>query len=321
MNSISSLIDKYKDTSGNILVSISNIDEFRSDCYDVISIITLPEKTGGCGGKSLKNEDCFINIFNSNPEYKNKLLKELKELKEKIEEKYIALKPKKENNITIIQTDKWKEYKLGTKELSPKPKTDIIIRNIDTLEEIGISLKSGEGRATSADAYETNAIIRSTLVGNPLHSDNHELKELVNSLLEAILKEKMKSSTLNMSQMKETFKSNTEGVGFDKEFEWFTKFKSSRVICNQLWKTIITKFPKFKFDVIHECLSGKHKFGDNIGRANYVVQLENSSSTNIINIIDLSGESLMLEEYCKSIGNDNVFAAKSAGTTLWMRFL
>jgi len=29
MNSISSLIDKYKDTSGNILVSISNIDEFR----------------------------------------------------------------------------------------------------------------------------------------------------------------------------------------------------------------------------------------------------------------------------------------------------
>jgi hypothetical protein len=318
MNSITLLIDKYKDTSGNISVSISNIDEFRSDCNDVISNTTLPEKTGGCGGKSLKNEDCFINIFNSNPDYKNKVLKELGV---KIEDKYIALKPKKENNITIIQTEKWKEYKSGTKELSPTPKTDIIIRNIETLEEIGISLKSGDGRATSADVFETNAIIRSTLLGNPLYLENQELNELVNALLEAILKEKMKSSTLNMRQMKETFKSNTEGFGFDKEFEWFTKFESSRVICNQLWKTIITKFPKFKFDVIHECLSGKHKFGDNIGRANYVVLLENSSCTNINNIIDLSGESIMLEEYCKSIGNGNVFAAKSAGTTLWMRFL
>ena len=157
MHNITSLIDKYKDNNnnGNIIVPKDKLTEFYSDCNDVISNTTLPEKTGGNGGKSLKNEDCFINIFNSNLDYKNKVLKELGV---KIEDKYIALKPKKENNITIIQTEKWKEYKSGTKELSPTPKTDIIIRNIDTLEEIGISLKSGEGRATSADVFETNAI-------------------------------------------------------------------------------------------------------------------------------------------------------------------
>jgi hypothetical protein len=278
------------------------------------------EKTGGNGVKSLKNEDCFINIFNSNPDYKKNLFA-IAGIEIINYDYWIAKKPILKEGFNVRQTEFWNKLKVGTKEISPSPKTDVVLTNINNGKCIGISLKSGEGRATSADGFETNSIIRSTLLGNPLYLENQELNELVNSLLEAMLKEKMKLSTLNMTQMKHTFKTNPEGFGFDKEFEWFTKFESSRLICNKIWKTIITKFPKFKNDVICECLSGKYKFGDNIGKANYLVKLENSSSTNINKIIDLSCESIILEDYCKSIGNGNVFAAKSAGTTLWMRFL
>ena len=67
----------------------------------------------------------------------------------------------------IIQTDVWEKFKKGTEKNHLHLKTDVILKNLDTIETIGISLKSGEGRATSADAYETSAILLSVLLGNP----------------------------------------------------------------------------------------------------------------------------------------------------------
>ena len=156
---------------------------------------------------------------------------------------------------------------------------------------------------------------------------------LVNKLLDAMLKEKFHNSELNMTEMKSNFSSNKEGVGFNREFEWYTKHKISCTKCNDLWKTIITEYPEFKFDIIKECLSGEYKFGSNIGKANYLVKLESSSSTKIVSVIDLSQSSKIvsiidqsqsiskLGEYCSKIGVGNPFACKSSGSSLWMRFL
>jgi len=268
-------------------------------------------------GKSLTNEVTFINKFNENKEYNERIIEKLGISTGN----YIAIKPNIINGIIIEQTSSWCDHKSGSKELSPSPKTDVIIKNIDTQETVGISLKSGEGRATSADGYETNAIIRSVLLGNPEYLEDLELVELVNAMIDNILKEKLKDSKLNMTEMKNEFKTNLTGNGFEKEFEWYTKFKSSTKTCNELWKTIVSRYPLFKLDVIEECLSGKYKFGTNIGSATYLIKLENSESTNISDIIDLSVKNEKLETYCNSIGKSNVFAAKSSKTTIWMRFL
>ena len=136
-----------------------------------------------------------------------------------------------------------------------------------------------------------------------------------------MLKKKLTKSELNMTQMKNNFSDNPEGLGFEKEFKWYTEFTKSCKTCNDIWRQIVSDYPEFKYAVIEECLVGKHKFGENIGKANLLVLLENSDSVNLKKIINLQESNSELNEYCSKIGKGNCFAAKSSGSTLWMRFL
>ena len=73
------------------------------------------------------------------------------------------------------QTEEWIQKKEGTKERNSKPKTDICIQSYENT--IRISLKSGKGRLTSADCYETNAIFLSVLETSKYNS-NIDLKKI-----------------------------------------------------------------------------------------------------------------------------------------------
>ena len=285
---------------------------FHPKCDKVV----YPKKEklpGGVGGNSLKNENNFIDEFNKNPDYRLKF--------NLLGGNWIALKPNKKDGFKIIQTEVWEKLKKGTGEKAPTPKTDVILKNLDTNEIIGISLKSGEGRATSADAYETSAILLSVLLGNPIFFEDSILIDKVYSIVDSMLKVKLKNSELNMTQMKKTFSDNKEGLGFENEFKWYSEFKISCLKCNSLWKEIVVEYPEYKFAVIKECLVGEFKFNQNIGKASKLVILENSKSVDIKDVINLEDCNQKLQNYCSKIGTSNSFAAKSSGSTLWMRFL
>ena len=266
---------------------------------------------------ALKNEDNFINEFNNNEIYKNQILNELHLNKT---DKWTAKKCNKINNYTVKHTEDWTKLKIGTKERGSSPKTDIVIHNENTKDNVTVSIKSGCGRPTSADGYETKAIFESIINENKQYRENYELYYKVKKLIECMLKEKLEKSNLNMTEMKNKFLS-TGCVGFDKEFEWYNKFNNSKKECNLIWKEIITKYPDFKLDIIKECLTGNNKFKTNIGKASYLINLKSSTSTEIIGIIDLSNSNKDLDNYCEKLGTSNPFACKSSGSTLWMRFL
>ena len=117
------------------------------------------KREGGIGGASLKNEDNFIHNFNTSTEFLNTFIE--KSGLDGIS--WVAKKPTKKEGITVIQTEIWKKHKSGTGERAPTPKTDVVLVNTETGELVGLSLKSGVGRATSADAFETSAILLSVL--------------------------------------------------------------------------------------------------------------------------------------------------------------
>ncbi len=297
------ILKKMKKTGDSI-----NIDNVEYSLFG--------SKNSGKGGQSLENEETFISKFSNDNNYQKELLKEMGK-----EGNYIAIKPIKKNGYTIKQTDEWKNLKKGTNEVRISPKTDVILLNVDTNEYICVSLKSGKGRATSADCFETKAILISVVNGNENYSNNKDLVNKVNELCSVSMKEKLKNSDLNFTQMKEEFSQNPEGLGFERLFQWYSKIIDSNVKSNSIWKFIVKKYPNFKKDVIMECLTGKYKFGSNSGCANYLVELKNSKSTEINLVINLEEESDELTKYCSEIGNGNVFAVKSSEKTLWQRFL
>jgi hypothetical protein len=304
------LIDKFNNMLNNLINSVTQIE-------NNVGIPTIIH-TGGKGGKSLDNEDNFITNFNTNIEYRNNFIDECN-----LEGTWNAMKPNKKNGIEVFQTNTWNTFKDGTKEKYPSPKTDVVLVNSQTEQKIGISIKSGSGRATSADAFETNAILLSVL--KEFNDDNLEF--LVNELVNNLLKQKLTDSKINKTQIDKYFENNPENTEFESEFSWYKKFKNSCIQCNNIWSQISINYPDYKYSVIKECLQGRYKFAENIGKADFLVILESSNSVKVNNIIDLNQNNEDLRSYCSKIGNGKCFAAKStrnkklSSNTLWQRFL
>lgn len=290
---------------------------------DVINNIKQMTKkiVGGNGKKSLDNENNFVNQFNNNDEYKINILSQLKLDPSGL---FKASLCKKDNGYDVKSTDLWLQLKEGSKEISSRAKTDVVISN--DLQHIGLSLKSGVGRATSADVFETNAIFRTSLTeylkNNYISMDQQSiLVSYVNDICENMLKEKLNSSKLNKREMDKKKDSIDFKTDYPREYEWHLKLEVSCKMCNDIWKKICIEFPCFKNVLIQECLTGEMKFGSNIGRANYLIVLENSQTTHVTNVIDLNSDNDNYTSYCDKIGNGNVFACKSSGDKLWQRFL
>lgn len=280
------------------------------------------KRIGGNGGIALDNETRFVNKITEDSEYKKSILEQIITSIDDIDE-WDAVKCNKDNGCIIQQTESWKNCKLGTGEKAPTSKSDIAFIKKDLSESIGISLKSGEGRATSADYFESNAIFTNVLQNNSKFCYDENLKELVNMLTDNFLSVKLTNSKLNKREMDQLFKIDKEK--FEKEYiseyEWYIKLVDSCRKCNELWRNVCETFPVFKISIIKECLSGKYKFGNNIGKANFLIKVRDSTSTEIMDIYNLDSDKDNYINYCSTIGNGNVFACKSSGSTLWMRFL
>ena len=271
------------------------------------------------------NEDKVISRFNNglSIEYKRYILKEL-ERNENEYENWTAYKSIKEHGIILSYTNYWIEYKKGTKETSPRSKSDIILKNNITGEIIPISIKSGDARLTSADCYESNALFMSVLYKfNTKYNTNNLLMEKIENLIN-IMKSIEKFSTLpgyNYTKVKKCIKCNNIPEDLKPTVKWIDTFEGKTLEMNSLWKDIKKISPDYIEDLLFECARGYHKFGENNSRADYLIELESTKSTEIKNIYILKNKNEKIKSYLKKHGNGNVFKIKTSGVRWWPRFL
>ena len=273
---------------------------------------------------SLDNENNFILEFNlKNNIYKINLFKLLN--KNLIDyDNWVAIKPNKENEISLKHTEEWNKHKEGTGEKKHTPKTDVILLNKVTDEMIGISIKSGSGRLTSADCYETNALfktvlkymdismIKKILIYGKIHEIINKMKELG----------KLKTEKgYNYTELNKIINDENIPENLKESIEWIRKYEKMKIDVNKIWSDIREKYPEFVEEVLFECMRGKYKFGDNIGKANYLIELESSKSTQINHIYNLKEKTDDIKKYLSNHGKGNVICIKSSGGGLWCRFL
>ena len=308
-------------------------DRKTIDCFINKLKKTFPEFNKS-SKNALNNEKTFIDEFNNNNEYKKYIIESIG-YKESNYNDYIAIKPSLKNT---PMTTLWKNHKNGTNEKIPKLKTDVIIKNIKTNIEFGISIKSGAGRFTSGDKYETNALFMSVLESKKY--ENHEsLEKKVKELFE-IVSEKRKvieDKNITFNNLKKMLVTDPT----NKDVEWCSMKLIEYEKCNKIWKELIDNYKEFCIDIIKETLQGKLKF-DNIGKADILINL-NECTTEVVSIINfneskinqssvkyVSNKIINFDDYVKSqfetsTIKGNVFATKSSSTrtgrVFWTRFL
>lgn len=297
--------------------------------------------------KGIKNEKNFIFRFNTNDDYKIEVLNYIKKIGININ-KYTEWKAYDTKGKNIKITDEFKELK-GCRNYYSPPKTDVYLS--DGNREINLSIKSGPGRPTSSNYYETKAIFLSVINSNPKYLEDDKLNELVNNLFDNLNKQKFYIKQrisiiegeevrldFTWTNMKDKYfnKKNNKHYElyvekFNKEFEIFNKFQNSINKCNELWDEIKSKYYDFINDIIIECLRGKLKFSNNLGQAQILLVLKNTKTTDILNMINLiqydnitlvhhckmengylNIEDKKLIDYCLSINTNTVFATKSS---------
>jgi hypothetical protein len=272
----------------------------------------------GSNRKAIDNEDRIINSINNN---ENNLPDSFWEKIELIPSETNAKKITHDNGFYIKNTSDWNDLKSGTMERSTKPKTDMQLS--DNSKNINISIKSGKGRFTSADCYETSAIFKS--VYNNKYQGNLEIKDIIDEIL-MLMKNLGKKTpihkTRTVSSIKKEIKLNPEIS--DEDTEWVKKLEETEKKCNTLWLKLKNEHIEYVMDILFECVSGKYKFGDSAGCADWLLVTENSNSVNPKNIFKLDNRSPELDLYLvEGSKSPNVFKAKTGGTgkQMWIRFL
>jgi len=110
----------------------------------------------------------------------------------------------------------------------------------------------------------------------------------------------------------------------DKEYLWYKKISKMLETCNNIWKILCTKYEDFVYDIMSETITGKNKFGNNIGSANYIVIVDNDLE--IIDYIDIENNKEKFKKYIAETTPDSAFATKSSSVKgkeyrhIWARF-
>jgi len=221
----------------------------------------------------------------------------------------------------------WNEYReLVGEGKNSSQKTDVVIRsdNIDYT----ISLKSGPARLTSAGAGEMNAILLSVLDTRD-YPNSDKIRESIMSILSALIN--LGKCSINKLKDPYTYLKGNSQEGdcptITLAREWTQRSFKVLAHCNKIWITLKNEYPEYIDDVYRECVSGEHKFGTNIGRANWLIELESSVSRNIRNSYDLRERSSELSEYLRHSAGNKPWRAKSSSpknidkTTIWLAFL
>ena len=307
--------------------------EFKESLECFIKKIKINiKKKDSCSKDALDNENKFIEHFNSDNLYRKNVLNMLGIYYDENDydkyNDYICEKPKK-----IKETSEWTNFKKGTKGKKTTPKTDVVIKNKNNDYLKGISIKSGKGRITSGDAFETNALFRTVLNNSNKYKDDVELNKLVDDLFNTMSGERYNVNNKNITftyiiSMKDGKIEPTTEEEIN-SLQWYSEKIKEYEKCNNIWKELREKYKDYCIDIIKEGFQGKYKFGDNIGTADILLTLKGCTTT-IISVLHFVDE-LAFDKHANDVFNNaelkgNVFATKTASDKkgrrkFWTRFL
>ena len=294
-------------------------DGYKEPTCKIIREYITPPKNRSRTEKAIKNEDNLIQRFNDDETYRIIICLAIGAPGDPND--WEAIKPIKKNGYTTVYTPNWKKYKHGTRENSPKPKTDIVLRNRKTGQCIRISLKSGKGRVTSGDRYETRALMKSVLDSNENIGNETRLK--VGKLIYLLSDTEKFKCEMNETNLEKRYKTNKSTLT-PELCKWYESSLSIIKQLNQLWSEIMED-PEFLHLVARETYSGLLKFGeDNIGKADFIIETKGSSSLEIDKCFSTKLDNEIFHDACKIAINNSPFAFKSSRYktthTIWIRF-
>jgi hypothetical protein len=267
---------------------------------------------------ALDNEQHIVDKFNEDADYRKHIYSIIG-----IDDymNAIAEKPRKTNGYVIKNTENWTSYKEGTKEKGASSKSDMCIKSDGVL--YFISIKSGKGRLTSADCYETSAIFNS-VYENKYKGDlklKHIIDEITNGM-KLLGKKTPIHNKRTIKGIKEEIKNNPDFI--DEDILWVKMLEETEKSCNEKWGILKTNYIEYVKDVLYECASGEYKFGDSDGRADWLLVTEDSHTTKIDKLFKIDKRTEELDSYLlKCSKSPNAFKAKTGGTgkSMWIRFL
>lgn len=192
------------------------------------------------------------------------------------------------------------------------PKSDFVLD-----DKVGVSFKSGKGRATSANYKETRAIFLSTLSSDTKYSEDKDLASIVEKMFEV-----WSLAQKNLVTDKDTTTRNLK-KGLCEHAELSEYINTSSEI-NELISTLKEKYSRFVTDVIKECLTGQSKFGDRPQRATHYIR-HNDKNIDKIDFAAHTESQEFLRECEKYKSSFNTAMKSSSGgketRTHWIRFM
>jgi hypothetical protein len=315
---------KDKVTDDDLLLLKESVNEFcaiRRIGFLRKGVLWSAIKQTSNKNKGLSAEVTFLHRINTDPSYRDRVSQSLG-LNEGC--KVIsAEKVTKTNGYPLQHTELWNQLKMGTKESSPTSKADVCLLISDGYR-IYLSLKFQEGRITSADCFETNAILMSVYEGA---WSSHELLGEILKTLCASLKSLGKHRTVqgyNYTTLLENRPQLSEDPEFTDTYEWLERFFKVKDEANALWSEVCDTWSSFSRDVIRECLSGSLKFGG-VGVSQRLCILNQDHEVEKMITIPSEEFDTYLTEFLaihsqkRKEGKDTPFAMKSSGPTLWIR--
>ena len=310
-----------------------NKNEYPVEYFMKSTLELHKQKKMSCSKDALENENRFMNRFNNDNIYRKYVLNMLGIYYDEIDNDkyndYICEKPK-----DIKETTEWTNLKKGTKGKKTTPKTDVIIKNKNNNYMINISIKSGKGRITSGDAFETNALFRSVLNNSKKYIDDIELNKLIDELFNTLSGKRYTVNDKNITFTRLTQISAGKIVASSdeekKSSEWYSEKIKEYENCNKIWKQLRENHRDYCIDIIKEGLQGKYKFGDNIGTADILLTL-NGCTTDIVSILHFVDE-IAFDKHANNLFDNNselkgnVFRTKTTSDKrgvrqFWTRFL
>ena len=279
---------------------------FNNTKIYIMQEILVTQRGGKNGG--LKNEEIFVQLFNQS---QDSWAASIFSKKCVLSESYLVLKRQKKPNAPLVD----------------QSKTDALLEfNNNPEVKHKISLKKGAGRPTSSNVSETYALMYS--VYNDKYSNNEELGRLLENIFKH-LPDGIITSVHTVNQLKSE---NIQEPEFIKAKEQYLQWKVQYEICNATWKEMKQQHAEYVVDLFKECLSGRLKFGNNEGTADFVIDIDvekDGIQEGKYTTIPLTYDNEKLSEYIYKLFSvtNCPFATKSSRPNsnspykIWSRFL
>ena len=289
-------------------------------------------------GNRNKSEYYQIQVINNNETTRQTLCN-------KLEIEYNENETTKPKSTELKYTPIWKILKKGTNETRVQAKTDIILPKIKLLKEetdicntneqetelierveSAISLKEKKGRATSADVFETTAILVSTFIENEqsyLNDFNYDTCKLY-SIIHTIrtLMKNLEKHTICTNNIKNYTNLTKCECKHKNDKLWLARYFFTKYICNKYFKELQNNYIEYIKDVLFECYTGINKFGESSsGCAKYLLVTklnENKTDFEILQFFDMKQRSEDFDKYALSTIPKTPFHIKTSGPKLWM---